>query len=166
MNGGKAGERPQRGSAGPTLRCEEAKVLLMEYLDGELAPDSLPRLENHLAVCVGCRRDERAFRRLQEVTSQMADEEIPGVDIEVAWENIYRKLERSFGWVLMSIGLILLAGYGSWVLLSEFFVDPEVPFAVRLGVGGVVAGGIVLLISIGREVWTKYNSERYREVQR
>jgi predicted anti-sigma-YlaC factor YlaD len=166
MSGGNDGERRRGGSPGPVLQCEEARIKLMEFLDGELAPDELPRLEDHLAVCVSCRREEMAYRRLEEVTGQMADEEYPDVDIEVAWETIYRSMERSFGWLLMSVGLIVLLGYGAWQLLNEFFLDPDVSFILKLGVGAAVAGAIVLLISIGREVGTKYRSERYREVQR
>jgi len=115
---------------------------------------------------VSCRHEEKVYRRLEEVTAQMVDEEYPEVDIEVAWETIYRRLERSFGWLIMSIGLIVLLGYGAWQFLNEFLLDPEVPFLLKFGVGAAVAGAIVLLVSIGREVSTKYRSERYREVQR
>ncbi len=121
MSGGTDGERRQGGSPGPVLPCEEARIKLMEYLDGELAPAELPRLEDHLAVCVSCRREEMVYRRLEEVTEQMADEEYPDVDIEVAWETIYRRMERGFGWLIMSVGLIVLLGYGAWQLLNEFF---------------------------------------------
>jgi len=166
MNGGNDGERHQGGSPGPVLRCEEARLKLMEFLDGELAPTEVPRLEDHLAVCVSCRREEKAYRRLEEVTAQMADDEYPDVDIEVAWETIYRSMERGFGWLILSLGLIVLLGYGAWQMLNQFFLDPEVPLLVRFGTGAAIAGAIVLLISIGREVSTKFRSERYREVQR
>ena len=166
MSGGNDGERLQGGSPGPVLRCEEARHLLMEFLDGELAPAEVPRLEDHLAVCVSCRHEEKVYRRLEEVTAQMVDEEYPEVDIEVAWETIYRSMERGFGWLIMSVGLLILLGYGAWQLLNEFFLDPGQPFLLKFGVGAAVAGAIVLLISIGREVGTKYRSERYREVQR
>jgi predicted anti-sigma-YlaC factor YlaD len=166
MNGGNERERRQGGSPEPVLRCEDARLKLMEFLDGELAPAEIPRLEDHLAVCVSCRHEEKMYRRLEEVTAEMADDEYPNVDIEVAWETIYRRMERGIGWVIMSVGLIILLVYGAWQMLNEFFLDPEVPFLVRFGTGAAIAGAIVLLISIGREVTTKYRSERYREVQK
>jgi predicted anti-sigma-YlaC factor YlaD len=166
MNGGNERERRQGGSPGPVLRCDEARLKLMEFLDGELAPAEVPRLEDHLAVCVDCRHEEKLYRRLEEVTAEMANEEYPNVDIEVAWETIYRRMERGIGWLIMSVGLIILLGYGAWQMLNEFLLDPEVPVLVRFGTGAAVAGAIVLLISIGREVTTKSRSERYREVQR
>jgi hypothetical protein len=105
-----------------------------------------------------------------------------------AGESIYRRLERSVGWLLLAIGLIVLLGYTGWDILDEFFLNPkESPVAVirpdgtggftvlstplpapiyRLGVGAALGGCIVLLISVGRESLTKYRTERYREVKR
>ncbi len=151
---------------GPVLRCEEARILLMGYIDRELQPVDVRRIEDHLAVCVPCRREEQGFRKLGEMTEDMLNEEIPTLDIDAAWETIYRRLERSAGWLLLSAGLILLLGYAGWNMLNDFFLNPEVPLVVRLGTGGALGGGIVLLVSISREVLTKYSSERYREVKR
>ncbi|MFQ5743824.1 MAG: anti-sigma factor family protein [Acidobacteriota bacterium] len=167
MSGGKVDERSNGGSrGGRALRCEEARLLLMAFLDGELAAADVACLEDHLAVCVSCRREERAYRKLKEVTEQMGDEELPVVDLDVAWDGIYRRLERAVGWLLLSIGLLILTGYGTWHLLRDFLLDTAQPFLLRVGVGAGAAGLIVLLISIGRERWINYHSERYREVLR
>jgi predicted anti-sigma-YlaC factor YlaD len=157
---------PVHGSEGRALRCEEARLLLMGYIDGELGPVKIRRLEDHLAVCVACRREERQFRKLEEVTEEMLNEELPPLDVDAAWETVYRRLERSAGWLLLSAGLILLLGYGAWELLNGFLLDSEAPLIVRLGVGTALGGTIVLLVSIGREVLTRFRSERYREVIR
>jgi len=165
MSAANDARRPSVGSARP-LRCEEASVLLMGYIDEELQPDGVRQIEDHLAVCVACRREEQEFRKLGEVTEDMLNEEIAVLDIDDAWQNIYRRLERSTGWLLLSAGLILLTGYAGWALLTDFFFDPEVPVIARIGVGATVAGVIVLLVSIGREALSKYGVERYREVKR
>ncbi len=163
-----AGNETRRSTVGggPVLRCEEARILTMAYIDDELNTVEARKLEDHLAVCVGCRHEERGFRRLAEVTDEMVTEELPMLDIDAAWETIYRRLERSTGWLLFSAGLILLLAYGAWELLQGFFLDPEPPLVIKLGVGAVLAGVIVLLVSIGREVLTKHRGERYREVNR
>ncbi len=167
MNADNKTTRSAAGAGGgPVLRCEEARILLMGYIDGELQPAEVRRIEDHLAVCVPCRREEQGFRKLGEVTEEMLNEELPTLDIDAAWETIYRRLERSAGWLLLSAGLILLLGYSGWNVLNEFFLNPEVPLIVRLGAGGTLGGGIVLLVSIGREVLTKHRGERYREVKR
>lgn len=165
MSAGNETRRPSLGSA-RMLRCEEARVLLMGYIDNELQPRDIRRVEDHLAVCVECRREERSFRRLGEVTDEVLNEEIPVLDVDDAWQSIYRHLERSTGWLLLSAGIILLGGWLGWRALDGFFLDPEAPLLVRVGVGATLGGAVVLLVSIGREVLTRYRSERYREVIR
>lgn len=149
-----------------TLRCDEARILLMGHIDDELGPAETKRIEDHLAVCVSCRREETAFRALGEVTEEMINEELPAIDLDAEWHSIYRRMERSLGWLLMSVGLIILFGFGAWQLVSEFLLNGEASGWLRVGVGAALAGMIVLLVSISRESLTKYRSERYREVQR
>jgi predicted lysophospholipase L1 biosynthesis ABC-type transport system permease subunit len=99
----------------------------------------------------------------------------------------YRHLERMAGWLLLATGLVVLIGYTGWEMVNEFFLNPEesvvatirpdgtggftmystIPeLAYRLGVGAVLGGFVVLLVSVGRESLTKYRTERYREVER
>ena len=165
MSVGNDTPRPSVGRA-RAIRCEEARPLLMAHIDGELGAPDTRLLEDHLAVCVDCSREEQEFRFLGEVTEEMLNEEIDTFDIDDAWETIYGRLERSAGWLLLSAGLIVLGLYGMWGLLTGFFLDAEVPLLVRFGVGASTGGGIVLLVSIGREVLFKHKSERYREVKR
>jgi predicted anti-sigma-YlaC factor YlaD len=165
MNAGNETRRPSRAEP-RVLRCEEARVLLMGYIDNELQPGDIRRVEDHLAVCVECRREERGFRRLGEVTEEVLNEEIAAIDVDGAWQSIYGRLERSTGWLLLSAGLIVLGGWLGWHLLNDFLLDSEAPLALRVGVGATLAGTIVLLVSIGREVLTRYRSDRYREVIR
>lgn len=153
------------GNGGRALRCEEAGVLLMGYLDGELEPGTVRRLEDHLAVCVACRREERAFRDLGRMTQESLDEEVQ-VSTAQVWESIYARIERRVGWVLLWIGILILSGYGLWQLVGEFLLDSDVPLPARLGGGALAAGGLVLLVSFLRETLAKHGSERYREVQR
>ena len=96
----------------------------------------------------------------------MINEELPSIDLDAEWDSIYRRLERSVGWILMSVGIILLLGFGAWQLVNEFLLSSEESLWLRAGVGATLGGTIVLLVSIAREALTKYRSERYREVQR
>lgn len=45
------------------MKCDTAKSLLMDYLYDELAPESIPAFEQHLAQCRGCTAE---FNSLQE----------------------------------------------------------------------------------------------------
>jgi len=46
------------------MNCQDAKSLIMEYLDGELAPTERTRLEQHLAGCEACRQERDAQRHV------------------------------------------------------------------------------------------------------
>ena len=104
-----------------------------------------------------------------------------------AGNSSYRRLERVAGWLLLATGLVVLLGYTGWEMVNEFFLNPEesvvatirpagtggftmystIPdMAYRLGIGAVLGGFVVLLVSVGRESLTKYRTERYREVER
>lgn len=150
---------------GRTMRCDEARVLLMGYLDGELEPAAASRLEDHLAVCVACRREERAFRDLGRLTEASLEEEVH-VSTTEAWESIYGRIERRVGWMLLWIGILVLSGYGLWHFVGDFLLNGEAPLVVRIGAGTLAGGSLVLLVSFLRETLFKHKTERYREVQR
>ncbi|MFW6198524.1 MAG: anti-sigma factor family protein [Acidobacteriota bacterium] len=158
------GGRPPESASTPT--CGQVRVLLMGYLDDELDAPARRRVEDHLAVCVSCRREERSYRRLGEVTEMAGS----GIDTELgpdeAWAGIYGRIERGLGWILLSIGMVLLGGFGLWHLLQDFLLSSEEPLVLRVGVGALVAGGLVLLVSFVREKLWHDSHERYREVQR
>lgn len=152
---------------GRTLRCEESRVLLMGYIDGELDDVARVRLEDHLGVCVACRAEEQAYRRLGRMTEDALGGEVSarlaGPD---PWPSVYGRIERGIGWLLFGLGVLLLGGYGLWHFSAEFLLDSSAPLAVRLGVAAMSVGLLVLLASVARDTLRGYRSERYREVKR
>ena len=139
--------------------------MLMGGLDGELQAAEARRVEDHLAVCPACRAEMAAFRDLGEAADQLGREEVQ-VNTEAAWEQIYDRLARGLGWLLLWVGLLLMAGYGLWALGSEFMLDGDVPLAVRGGLGAFVLGCLLLLVNILRERLHRNRNERYSEVDR
>ncbi len=137
----------------------------MGFIDGELEADASRRLEDHLAVCVSCRREEQAYRRLGEVTEAMIEQGAP-IDTARAWERIYDRIARSLGWALLWLGVTLLSGFGLWHLMMNVLLDASVSLVVRLGVGSFVGGMLLLLVNIARERAYLYRTERYKGVER
>jgi anti-sigma factor RsiW len=137
----------------------------MGFIDGELTADEARRLEDHIAVCPTCRGELASYQQLGQVAATMATEELH-LNTDLAWERIYDRIARGVGWVLLWIGITLLAGAGLWSLGAEFLMDPEVSIVVRAGVGALAAGALLLLFSILRERLYRRKSERYDEVVR
>jgi len=75
-------------------------------------------------------------------------------------------LERGTGWILTSIGAIILLFYGAWRWLQGLIRDPHLALIVKVGILVLAGGLIILLISVIREKVFTHKKERYKEVVR
>lgn len=82
------------------------------------------------------------------------------------WSVVYNRLERGTGWILTSIGAIILLFYGAWRWLQSLIKDPYLVLVVKIGILTLAGGLIILLISVIRERIFTYKKERYKEVVR
>ena len=82
------------------------------------------------------------------------------------WANVYNRLERGVGWLLFSVGAIILLAYGAWHFVQDFVLDSSIPLLVRAGVCAATLGAIVLLVSVFRERLFIRSKERYKEIVR
>lgn len=146
--------------------CEEYRVLLMGYLDGELDSPRRAELEQHLRTCTGCSAERGAYENLNRMVQAMNTYTESERAVDQYWKQTYNRAERSFGWILTGIGAVLLAGYGVFEASREFWTDPTVPLVVRVGAGAGGAGVLVLLVSLIRERLMLRKKERYTEVER
>ncbi len=142
------------------------KPLLMGYLDSELTELEALRMEEHLKECVDCTAELEEFRKLKEVTHNMRvlmpDEKY----WEDYWSHIYNRLERRIGWILVSLGAILLTSYGLYALVEELLLQAGIPIIVRIGVLALVIGFCTLLISGLRERIFLSKSDKYERIKR
>lgn len=141
------------------------KPLLMGYLDAELTETEVERFEQHLRECGECSAELAQFRRLKEVTQNMRVVAPDEKYWDVYWSNIYNRLERRVGWILMSIGAILLLSYGIYALILELFVA-QIPLVVRIGVLALVVGIVTLLVSVVRERIFLSKADKYERIKR
>ncbi len=141
------------------------KTLLMGYLDAELTETEAERFEQHLKDCADCSAELAQFRRLKEVTQNMRVVAPDEKYWDVYWSNIYNRLERRVGWILMSLGSILLASYAVYALILELF-ETQIPLVVRIGVLALVVGLCTLLVSVLRERIFLAKADKYERIKR
>jgi predicted anti-sigma-YlaC factor YlaD len=148
------------------MACEIYKPLLMGYLDQELTESDLLRVEQHLQECSDCPHELSGFRKLKEITQNMRlvmpDEKV----WEAYWSNIYNRLERQIGWILVSIGSILLGAYLLYKVAVEAFLDASLPLIVRIGVIALLVGLCTLLVSVLRERIFLARRDKYERIKR
>ena len=143
------------------MSCEELKPMLTGYVDGELSAEQRARVEEHLAGCAGCRREAEQLRRLGEELSHMEFAEPSDEELERYWQGVYNRLERGVGWVLLSLGSIVLLCYGGFRLVDSLVRDPAVSVVLKVGVLALVFGAAVLFVSLLRERLAVRKVDRY-----
>lgn len=142
------------------------RELLAGYVDGELTPEERAEVEKALAEDPELRAELEEFQKLKEVTGMAQFADLPEQVWERYWESLYRKLERSAGWILLSLGAIALIGFGLFQAFRGLYLDPAVSIWVKIGFTAATAGLVILLVSFGRERYFAFKRDRYRRVLR
>lgn len=74
--------------------CEQVFHLLDDYIDRELAPDEITRVEEHLATCAQCARESRFEHSLLEgLKSKIRQIEVPRSAVERVEAILERNIE-------------------------------------------------------------------------
>ena len=79
---------------------------------------------------------------------------------------MYVRLERGVGWVLLSLGAIVLISYGLWIGAQELIADTEMPLYLKGAILATTVGVVVLFVSVVREKLFVGRRERYKDVER
>ncbi len=136
------------------------------YLDDELDPDTRTAFEEELARNPALRKEVEEMKEVKNVMSGLALRPLPDRAYDDYLQRTYNRLERGVGWILLSLGAILLVGYGLYELVSFLVTGSELAWWVRVAIGAVCAGLAVLAISVVRERVFAWKRDSYREVKR
>ena len=149
------------------MSCNEFNRMAGAYLDGELPEEDRRRFEEHLASCDACRTELAELKRLTEDLNMMRFKEPGDEELQRYWAGVYNRLERGIGWILLSAGAILTLCYGAFKIIEEMIRDPAVSVILKVGVCALIAGLVVLFVSLLRERLVVRKVDRYsREVER
>ena len=149
------------------MSCDTFQCLITGYLDDELSADQRQELKAHLADCPNCRAELAEMKTLKEGLAMITFREPGDAELERYWGAVYNRLERGVGWILFSLGAIALLSYGTFTLVEEVITDPTIGWIVKIGVSALLAGLVVLFVSLLRERLMLRKSDKYsKEVQR
>lgn len=130
---------------------ERAQALMMAALDGEISAQERGELDALLAQHTDLADEWRRFTRLKEVTTGMSLRHPPEEVWDRYWHSSYRRVERGVAWILVSIGVTVLAAYWVWHAVNAFFADTTTPLGIRIAIAAVAIGGVILILSVVRE---------------
>lgn len=140
--------------------------LLKKYLSNDVMEDERKRFQEHLASCRRCRQEVEQYDILEDIMKKMKLKDPEETMWEGYWASIYNRLERGIGWIIFSIGAIILVFYGLFKLVEELIADPTITVLVKAGILALLLGLAVIVVSILRQQLFAYRKERYKEVQK
>ena len=148
------------------MEHQRIKELISAYYDRELDEEQKKALEEHLESCPECRREFEEMGKFEEVMGKMELKKPPKEVWHIYWASVYNRLERRVGWILLSIGAMILVFFGFYKAVEGIIRDPDTPLLLKAGILAFIAGIVVLLVSIIRERLFVRKRERYKEVER
>lgn len=114
----------------------------------------------------GLAEDWRTMARLKEVTAGMTLRRPPDEVWDSYWGGVYRRIERGIGWILTSVGAIVVLSYGVWQAVRDLVADATLPVVIKVAILALIVGLIVLLVSVIREKLFVRRRDPYKDVIR
>ncbi len=144
------------------MECDEAKLKINALIDNEIDERDIDPLLEHLSTCQSCRN---YYKEMLKVSREMNRIQIPDPTDE--WYYSFRKkFLRKTGGIL---GRILFIGSYALLLLYAFyqiFISKEEKLAIKLILGGVLAGIIILLTVTIADRIRESKNDKYKGVIR
>lgn len=148
------------------MEHKKIKELISSLFDGELDNKEKKLAEEHLQECSECRKEFEGMKEFEEVMGKMEFKK-PSKEVwEIYWASVYNRLERRIGWILLSIGAMILLFFGGYEAIKGIIQDPTTPLFLKVGILALMAGVVVLLVSLIRERIFVRKRERYKEVEK
>ena len=145
---------------------KKIKELISSYFDGELDKDQKKLVNDHIRQCLECRQEFEEMGKFEEVMGKMELKQ-PSKEVwKVYWTSVYNRLERSIGWIFLSIGAMILLFFGGYKIVEGIIQDASTPLFLKIGILAFMTGIVVLLVSLAREQLFTRKRERYKEIEK
>jgi anti-sigma factor RsiW len=142
--------------------CEHYRERIAGLLDNELTPEETVDLNEHLIRCASCRADYEELRKTEQKLEAISYIEITDEAARSLWRLPFARFLSVASLVLVIGGYAALLLYG-FVL---FLLDDGDDLFVRISVGAIVIGFLVLLGSLIVERVSTYRVDPYKDIER
>ena len=144
------------------MNCNEIKILMMGYLDGELSGEDREKVETHLHTCTQCKKEFEKYTKLDVVTKSLNLIEPSDKEWERFWMKIYNRIERKAAWICIVSGIVILAVYSGYRVATS----DDLSLPVKTGTLMLVLGFLFLFVSVLRGHFAVRKHDKYRSVRR
>lgn len=147
-------------------KIHDVHHLMMAALDGEIDEAGRAELQSRLAADDELRAEYGRLEHLKELTMMSKVQEPPREQWDTYWQSVYRRIERGVGWILVTLGALVLTSWGLWQAISSLLADTDLPLFIKLSLFSIGAGTLVLVFSVFREKLFTYRHDPFKEVDR
>jgi hypothetical protein len=141
-------------------------MLLMAAVDGELSTEEQREFKKFVSISSDCQREWEEYKKLKEATMQLKFTQ-PSEEVwDRYWLNVYNRIERGIGWILTSIGAMIVLFYGAFKAVESIIADAQLEWFVKAGILAALGGLVILLVSVVREKLMTRKTDKYKEIQR
>jgi hypothetical protein len=148
------------------MNSEDIKFKIMAYVDGELSEQEQEEIKVLIDSDETYRDIYHSMVQVREVSQEMKLKKLPEMYWDEYWTHVYNRMERGISWILISIGVIIVATYAIWQFLEVLIMNESIPVLLKTGILILIAGALVLIVSILREKLMVRKIDKYREVER
>jgi anti-sigma factor RsiW len=138
------------------------EILLMKAVDGVLSVDEERELDALLEAQPELAEELDDYRDIKEVTDAMTQRILADAHIEPPRPTAAARGAIGLGWSALLVGYVLLLGYGGYVLS----LDNDVPTTIKLGIGALAFGGLILFGYALRVRLRASGRDPYEEIDR
>lgn len=142
------------------------KQLLMRALDDELDDAARAEFETRLATDPNLMAEWRSLSRAREATMGMRLRKPPEDVWDGYWMSVYSRVERGTGWLLVSLGAIVVGSWAVWNWIAALLEDTTTPAPVRYGMIALFVGLVILVVSVTRHRINVLRTDPYKDIQR
>lgn len=144
------------------MKCEDIKEKISAFIDNEIDAKEVAPLLSHLESCYQCRQEYLELLALQKEMKHL-DIPLPGKEW---YEEFQQKMPRKITGIVGR--LFFFASYMGLLIFSlvQFFNDPGEDLFLKILIGGITAGVVVLLgVTIADRIHESKN-DRYKGVMK
>jgi len=145
---------------------DRTRELMMRALDDEISASENMELQAMLNANEQLRAEWESLTHVKRTTADLELAKPPDELWEEYMDSVYRRVERGIGWILLSVGAVVVFSYALWQLVRELIGDAMIPWYVKGGAVALLVGIVILAVSVIREKYFVFKDDPYRDVHR
>jgi ferric-dicitrate binding protein FerR (iron transport regulator) len=150
----------------PNDELNRFRQLMTGALDGELSADEQAEFQQMLVNSPERQQEWNEHRKLKEITMRLKFTNPPEEVWDRYWIGVYNRIERRAAWILVSLGAMVVLFFAGYKAAASLLADAQTPWLVKGGILALLAGGVILFVSVLREKLFTRKTDKYKEVER